>query len=451
MKISRREMFALSFGGAAGLALGRGLTQVSGAVWSAVSGERPWWVRRVEEPTVSIDDAVYRRFDSIKNVFGSFRKYYGERNVAELRKRSKERMAKYFKEDRAGFTLRDRALADAAWALSRMGGLNRGLRSWNRLAVSLPEQYGVERYSASRKEAAQTVKAAARYFGSALTGIAKLDRRHINAKDYGREIVFEDADEPSFDQEKQRLTIPSKCEYAIAVSVQMSLEAVQCSPSGIGSAGSSLGYSRIEFVVGALAEFIRALGYTAIPSVNDLGSSVAIAVDAGLGELGRTNRLISPEFGPNLRLGKVLTDMPLEVDGPIDFGLKQFCRVCKKCAERCPSGCLSMEDEPSFEIKGPWNNPGHEAWFEESPKCLAYWSESTSGCSVCIGVCPFSKGDDTFLHEFVKAASSTAPVFDGALAIADNLVGYGQQRDPAAWWRTDMPEYGIDTTQAKRL
>jgi len=71
-------------------------------------------------------------------------------------------------------------------------------------------------------------------------------------------------------------------------------------------AGASLGYSRAESLIGALAEFIRAPGYVAIPSVNDLGSSIAFAVDAGPGELGRSNRLVTPDFGPNVRLAKVI-------------------------------------------------------------------------------------------------------------------------------------------------
>lgn len=465
MKISRRELFALSMGSAAGIAISSAACAPSSAFWAAGFQPRPWWVRSVNKPKMGIDDSVFGRFDSSKNVFGSFRKYYtddfDDEKLKSLYEDSRELRKRYFEGEEPGFTLRDRALADAAWVLSRTGGLNRGLRSWRPNSPPSYKRYGVEPYTASPEEAAQTIKAAARYYGSALTGIAKLDRRHICSHENSRteqgrkrlkyEIAFEDVDDPLRDDSLGTMVIPSKCEYAIAVSVQMSLQALQCSPSGIGSAASSLGYSRIEYVVGALAEFIRGLGYTAIPSINDLGSSVATAVDAGLGELGRTNRLVSPEYGPNLRLGKVLTDMPVEIDGPIDFGLKEFCMVCMKCAEQCPSGCLSKEDEPSFKTRGEWNNPGHEAWFEDAHLCLAYWTESTSGCSVCIGVCPFAKGDKTFIHEFVKAVSSSTPVFDGVFTAMDGAFGYGRRRNPADWWKTEMPEYGIDTTHGKRL
>jgi reductive dehalogenase len=183
--------------------------------------------------------------------------------------------------------------------------------------------------------------------------------------------------------------------------------------------------------------------------VNDLGSSVAIGVDAGLGELGRTNRLITPEFGPYVRLCKVLTDLPLATDKPIDFGLLEFCKVCKRCAEACPSNCLSFDDQPSFQVKGEWNNPGHQAWFEDSPKCLAYWQESTSGCSICIPVCPWAKKDKTMIHEIVKATSAKIPALDIFFNTMDEAFGYGRQKDADKWWSLNLPEYGIDTTQGK--
>lgn len=447
--MNRRDFFKFGAGGA-GLAASGQLVTGSGILPSTTTSygyDHPWWVKEINKPKMAIDDNVYSRFDSVKNVFGSQPKYFSMEKLRELRKRSQEKTQQYYRERRPGFRLQDRALGDAGWVISRLGGLNRGTRAWTSDSVRTPEQRGVEKYEGSPEEAAQVVKSAARYFGAATVGITLLDRRHIHATERRRNIVFEGVEQPY--EEGEKLVIPEKCQYAIALTVQMAPDAVACSPSGIGSAGSSLGYSRCEFLVAGLAHFIRGLGYIAIPSVNDLGSSVAVAVDAGLGELGRTNRLITPEFGPMVRLCKVLTDMPLAMDKPVDFGLLEFCRVCKRCAEECPSNCLSFEDEPSFEVKGEWNNPGHQAWFEDSPQCLAYWSESTSGCSVCIAACPWTKKDKTMIHDIVKAASAKIPALDGFFTSMDTAFGYGKQKSAQQWWYLNFPEYGIDTSQGK--
>jgi len=447
--MNRRQFFKLGLGStslAVGSSFSTGLEKVPSAALAGGNGH-PWWVSRIDKPKLAIDDKIYSRFDPRRNVFGSFVKYYGLDESRELRRRSREKTRQYYREKRPGYRLEDRALADAAWVISRLGGINRGTRSWTRQFVSTPEERGVEKYKASPQQAACLIKAAARYFGAAITGIAVLDRRHIYSEERDREIVFEKADEPY--EDKTKLVIPDKCKYVIALAVQMSLDNIQCSPTAIGSAGSSMGYSRCEFLVAGLAEFIRGLGYVAIPSVNDLGSSVAVAVDAGLGELGRTNRVITPEYGPCIRLAKVITDLPLAVDKPVDFGLLEFCKICKRCAEACPSQCLSFDDEPSFEVKGDWNNPGHKAWFEKSPNCLAYWQESTSGCSICIAVCPWSKKDKTVIHQIVKASSAKIPALDGFFTSMDRTFGYGKQKSAKKWWSLDLPEYGIDTTQGR--
>lgn len=448
--MNRRDFCKFGLGGA-GLVVGSGLNPGAEQPPSSRVGHissHPWWVKSIDKPKLPIDDKVYSRFNSSRSIFGSFAKYYGMENLRGLRQRSQEKTRLYYKEDRPGYRLEDRALAEAAWVISRQGGLNRGTRSWTRQFVTTPERRGVDKYNRNPEEASKLIKTAARYFGAATVGIAILDRRHIHSHERGKPIVFETVEEP-YENEK-KLVIPNKCKYAIGLSVQMSLDNLQCSPTAISSAGSSMGYSRCEFLVAGLAEFIRGLGYIAIPSVNDLGSSVAIAVDAGLGELGRTNRLITPEFGPAVRLCKVLTDLPLAVDKPIDFGLLEFCKICKRCAEACPSKCLSFDDEPSFQVKGEWNNSGHKAWFEDAPKCFAYWQESTSGCSICIPVCPWAKKDKTMIHEMVKAASAKIPALDRFFNAMDEAFGYGRQKSAQKWWFLDLPEYGIDTTQGKR-
>jgi len=181
--MNRRDFFKFGLGGA-GLAVGGGLGYSKEKIPPPQGGkthEHPWWVKELEKPKLAIDDKLYSRFNPIKNVFGSFSKYYGMDKLRELRQRSRETTMKYYKENRPGYRLEDRALADAAWVISRLGGINRGTRSWTRKFVPTPEQRGVEKYKKTPEEASHLIKAAARYFGAATVGMTILDRRHIHS------------------------------------------------------------------------------------------------------------------------------------------------------------------------------------------------------------------------------------------------------------------------------
>ena len=67
--------------------------------------------------------------------------------------------------------------------------------------------------------------------------------------------------------------------------------------------------------------------------------------------------------------------MPLATDRPVRFGILEFCRVCKRCAESCPSEALSFKDDPDFEVQGEWNNWISLAVFVVS---LAVWAGATA-------------------------------------------------------------------------
>ena len=112
----------------------------------------------------------------------------------------------------------------------------------------------------------------------------------------------------------------------------------------IASAAVRMGYSRMAITNAYLSAFIRKLGFKAFGSSNDIALSVPMAMQAGLGDLGRNGLLITPEFGPRVRLSKVITDLPLLVDTPIDFGVTEFCTVCEKCAHMCPSRSIMSGD-----------------------------------------------------------------------------------------------------------
>lgn len=75
----------------------------------------------------------------------------------------------------------------------------------------------------------------------------------------------------------------------------------------------------------------------------------------------------------------------------------------------CPPKALSMDTEPSWEVVGPWSNPGYRAYFQNCTKCNTWWVVSTAGCATCLAVCPFSQKDRSFIHRVVAPTISTMP------------------------------------------
>lgn len=64
------------------------------------------------------------------------------------------------------------------------------------------------------------------------------------------------------------------------------------------------------------------------------------AVTCGMGEIGRNNLLLTPEFGPHQRLCAVITEAELAPDERRDLKL---CKGCDKCVAACPSGALTPD------------------------------------------------------------------------------------------------------------
>lgn len=412
--------------------------------------QRPWWVKTVDEPTIEIDWAKMKRYNEGYNadlgtgtVRGKgFAAYVGQEKSDELSAKSAAMLKDGVINNVPGYTLKDQALVSAQntrMELNFIGPQN----------AKTPEDWGVPKWTGTPEEAARILRAAFRHNGAATVGFVELDentRKLIYSFDPdGKELIFTDDPQPS-ETETARY-IPNTAKYVIVYTVQMSEETMKRSPTPLGSQTTSLAYKRGRQIQNSMQEFLRGLGYMGLgeSSTNALGIAPAFGVMAGLGEMSRLNRMISPEFGPMVRVFKMLTDLPVATDKPINAGIMEFCKRCKKCAEACATGALSFEDEPTWETRGPWNNPGHKAYFEDSTKCMSYWREVGTNCGICFSVCPFSKKDKAWIHEWVKAGASTAPFMDGFFRSMDDAFGYGAQKDCEEWWTLDLPEYGADS------
>jgi reductive dehalogenase len=266
------------------------------------------------------------------------------------------------------------------------------------------------------------IKKTARWIGADLVGIAELNPAWVYTCWGHQNSKYSQAAQPG-----DPIELPADFKWVIVLVNEMGYEYVQQSPAV--EPETDLGYSKASWCAASLATFITELGYRAIPAVNELGISVAMAVDAGLGEMGRHGQLITREFGPRVRISKVFTNLPLVPDSPVDLGIQKFCENCALCAKYCPGKAIPAgpRTDQAWDAS---NVPGMKKWPIKAMSCLDWWVKNGMHCSVCVRVCPWNK-PDTFLHRFVKLLAERN-VMTSALVYLDERLGYGKQARPKA-------------------
>jgi NAD-dependent dihydropyrimidine dehydrogenase PreA subunit len=222
---------------------------------------------------------------------------------------------------------------------------------------------------------------------------------------------------------------------------------------------SSMGYGGITYLympmtVINLSKFVEDRGFEAIPmghqsdwrAIDNLGNlrndysrpvapgraapdiMVQLRIAAylcGLGEIGFSKMLLTPQFGPRNRVGIILTDVKLEPD-PIYSG-PQLCNQCMACVKACPGGCIPADKTVKVKLAGKdleWSdidmikcdetfrgavrhetpvaeneryvdgekNLGRGSWtpFNEKPRNLYNTGQAVCGASGCTRACMIS-------------------------------------------------------------
>jgi ferredoxin len=251
------------------------------------------------------------------------------------------------------------------------------------------------------------LKDLARYFGALDVGITRLEPYHVYSHigrgtgTYGEAVQIEHT-------------------FALAFTVEMDYEMVATGPKAPVILESARQYVEAARVAIQLANLLREMGYSARAHIDGNYRVIAplVARDAGLGEIGRMGLLMTPRQGPRVRLGVVTTDAALIADErKPDPTVIDFCRLCKKCAQNCPSHSISFEDRQEID--------GALRWRIDSETCFHYWNVVGTDCARCMAVCPYAH-PDSLSHNLIRWGISQSGVFRRAALVLDDLF-YGKK------------------------
>ena len=269
---------------------------------------------------------------------------------------------------------------------------------------------------------ARALKSLSYALGSDLTGICEIPRyAWYSHKEDGKEIA-------------------PYHRYAVAMLIDQGYDTMEGASGDdwISGSQSMRAYLRGAVIAGIMAELLRELGFPARSQTNADSDVLHIPVIlwAGLGELSRIGELVlNPFVGPRFKSVVLTTDMPLEVDQPIDFGLQYFCSNCLKCARECPCDAIPFGDKVMFN--------GYEIWKPDVERCTRYRLTNMRGsaCGRCMKTCPINKVVDADGAVLTRLASWLGvnalflkPLMVPIATWFDDWIGNGRRNLIKKWW-----------------
>ncbi len=269
---------------------------------------------------------------------------------------------------------------------------------------------------------ARAIKALSYFLGSDLTGICEVPRYAWNS------------------HKEDGTPIEAYHRYAVVMLIDQGFDTMEGASGDdwISGTQSMRGYLRGAEIAGIMADLLRGLGYSSRSQTNADSDvlHIPLILWAGLGELSRIGELVlNPFVGPRFKSVVLTTNMPLEVDRPIDFGLQTFCGNCLKCARECPCDAIPFGDKVMFN--------GYEIWKPDVERCSRYRLTNPRGsaCGRCMKTCPLNKVVDLDGPLLTRMASWLGinamwlkPVMVPIATWLDDRLGNGKRNPAKKWW-----------------
>ncbi len=287
-----------------------------------------------------------------------------------------------------------------------------------------PEQVDI-----SPERATEKIKGLGQHLGASLIRIGPLSQSCVYSHK-GRTYHRPGNDEPGTGTP---IVLPHK--YAIVMAEGLDLRIIKGAPKKQVNLEVFRAYSKLGYMAVLIARYIRSLGYPARAHITTNYQIIVppVAIEAGIGQLGRHGVVISREYGSAMKMSVVTTDLPMICDPKRDIGVDDFCRHCRICAENCPSGAISRGDRKIVR--------GVERYPFKAEACFKIWNETGTDCGVCIASCPYSK-PRSLHHELGLRLSALGGRLPAKLLTGmERLLygGYDPGRFPQPEWMEESP------------
>jgi ferredoxin len=220
--------------------------------------------------------------------------------------------------------------------------------------------------------------------------------------------------------------------YAVVMLIDQGYETMEGASGDdwISASQSMRAYLRGAEIAGVMAAHCRRMGFSSRSHSNAHSEVIhnGAILMSGLAEVSRIgDTLLNPFIGPRSKSIVLTTDLPMEVDKPIDFGLQDFCSQCRKCARECPCNAITFGPKVMFN--------GYEIWKADIEKCTKYrvTQKRGSACGRCMKMCPWNR-EDTIESRRLVELSINVPQSRQAIIHRDDELQNGKRNLIKRWW-----------------